>query len=167
MVKVPSPPPNPAWVAIVISCLALISVIIGWFVVNSLTKQRERQRVLDDRRHAAETSKENRKKSFLGFLRKWRAEISPVSRGNPGIGTTPSVSIAEKVYDANVGRFWEMVETVRCDYSDADKFAALTRCLGNLKPEDWKGKKPNDVICGALDALIEFCERNPQNARLL
>jgi hypothetical protein len=77
----------------------------------------------------------SRKKAFLGFLRKWKSETSPVSRENLGIALKPAVSVAEKVYDANVGYFWERVESVRCDYSDADRFEALTSRLGSLKPK--------------------------------
>jgi hypothetical protein len=102
----------------------------------------------------------SRKKAFLGFLRKWKSEISPVSSENLGIALKPAVSVAEKVYDANVGYFWERVESVRCDYSDADRFEALTSRLGSLRPADLHGdKQPCDVILKAIDDLIEFSSK--------
>lgn len=98
-----------------------------------------------------------RKRAFIGFLEKWKAEISTPDRGPTTIGV--SIHPAIKTYDTKVGTFREQVELVRGVFSDGQTFNTLTVRLGNLKTEDWDKKNPRDVICEAIDALLEFAKK--------
>jgi hypothetical protein len=98
-----------------------------------------------------------RVRDFYGFLRSWRKEIYsalPVVFGSHI--TNPS----EAAYRFKAPLFCERVERVRDFFCVNVKFNELTERIANLKEEDWHKKQPRDVICAALDELIEFVNHN-------
>ena len=118
---------------------------VGWLAGHWLTGVRD---------------KSSRKRAFIGFLEKWKAEITAPSRGPTSIGVVTHPSI--KAYDARVCEFRERVEIVRDAFNSANKFQALAARLANLKTDDWQGnKQPREVILEALDALLEFTHKTP------
>ena len=98
--------------------------------------------------------KKHRRNAFIGFLEKWKAEISAPDRGPTiiGVATAPAI----KAYDAKVGAFKEQVAIVRDVFSGNHRFETLAIRLGSLKSEDWKDKQPRNVILEAIEKLIEF-----------
>jgi hypothetical protein len=99
--------------------------------------------------------KRQRRQAFLGFLRRWRTEVSAPRQGPDVNRLFPDV--AEVAYRSGLGSFAAEVERVRDAFTDADRFEALTSKLGSLKGDDWKGnQQPREVILKALDELIAF-----------
>jgi hypothetical protein len=109
--------------------------------------------------------KKKRRRAFIGFLEKWKADILTPNRGPTEISTKTNPVIL--IYDARLGDFREQVAIVRDIFSGTQEFEVLTNRLGSLKTEDWNKKNPRDVICGAIDALLEFAKKRLKNSQLL
>jgi thiol-disulfide isomerase/thioredoxin len=75
MIPPPPAPPNPAWVAIGVSVLAIIAGIFGWFVPDWLNRRRERQHDARIRNQTLDDAKGTRKRDFLKSVVEWRTEI--------------------------------------------------------------------------------------------
>jgi hypothetical protein len=95
-----------------------------------------------------------RKRVFVGFLQKWQAEIAIPNRDQPQFFAMTDPAIV--AYDSKLAAFCEQVAWVKGCYPDADKFKALTVRVANLNINDWKNKKPRDVILEAVGELLKF-----------
>jgi hypothetical protein len=82
------------------SIFGLVGVVVGGFLGNWLAGVRDR---------AA------RKRSFIGFLEEWKAEITAPNRGPTRLGFHADSAIL--AYDAKLGAFRNQVEKVRDVFS--------------------------------------------------
>jgi hypothetical protein len=95
----------------------------------------------------------SRRREFLGFLKRWRAEIYLPKQSTIA---TLNINVHYSAYRAGLPDFNANVERVRDIFSDNREFDSLTSRLGSLKPEDWQNKQPCDVILEVIDELIRF-----------
>jgi hypothetical protein len=99
--------------------------------------------------------KHARRTRFIGFLQRWKTEISAPPVGPTVIGA--QVNAAVKIYLEKLGSFHEQVEIARDAFKNGAQFDSLTMRLGSLKPKDWDQKDARKVIMDALERLIESC----------
>ncbi len=100
--------------------------------------------------------KKYRRRVFVGFLQKWKAEIAAPNRGPTQVIVVTDPAIL--AYDSKLADFCEQVALVKGCYPDAERFRTLTIRVANLNANDWKNKRPCEVILEVIDALIEFCK---------
>ena len=139
------------WTAV--GAIGVITVnITGWIVVHLLTKRREKRRDQETRQHTIESEKTARKRVFIGSLKAWKSEV--FSAVHAGAYSIPS----EQAYRDGIPKFIDAVELVRDIFDDRQRFDTLTKRVDGLQEKDWNKKQPRDVICGAIDELIQFVE---------
>ena len=138
----------------------ILSGVIGGLAValanHFLTKDREKRRDIQTAERVASEAAEKRRLEFLGFLKKWTVEIS-----SPQIGGFYDYPAASKAaFQKELPTFHSKVVLVQKDFTDRQRFDALTERIAGLKDADWDKKQPRDVICGAISELIDFCSEN-------
>ena len=138
-------PPEPCklnWTAIGVIIVAVIN-ISGWFIVNSLTKQREAGRDL-----------ENKILKFRDFLFDWRNEISKVENdGRMGcLGMPPFETRRLKLRSDAKG--------IKGAFADRNTFDELIGKISSLDPKTWdrQQKAPKQTVIEIIDELIKFTE---------
>ena len=92
-----------------------------------------------------------RKRVFVGFLQKWQAEIAHV--------VIPSIFVTDPAiaaYNDRLGEFCEQAGWVQDCYPDAERFKDLAHRVANLNANDWKNKRPRDVMLEAIGDLLKF-----------
>jgi hypothetical protein len=99
---------------------------------------------------------DGRKRDFVGFLSKWRSEISSPSPKISGAFYYPD-HVAKEVYRNELASFNSKIAMVRLDFINKQEFDALTKRLAGLTEKDLQVRQPSEVILEALDALIRFC----------
>jgi len=143
MIPPPATPPNPAWIAIGISILALIVSITGRFVQHFLIKQPEDRRDL-----------ENRRMKFREFLFDWRNEISKVeNEGRMGcLGMPP--------FETKRLKLRSDVKGIKGAFADKIAFDRLIEKIISLDPKTWdrQQKAPKQTVIEIIDELIKFTE---------
>jgi hypothetical protein len=98
----------------------------------------------------------SRKREFLGFLKRWRAEISlPIQTTT----ATAGINVHEAAYRFRLPDFVREVELVRGSFGDRNNFDSLTKTLGSLNADDWqkKSQNPKEFICDVIDELLKLC----------
>jgi hypothetical protein len=143
MIPAPYTSPNPAWIAIGISILALIVSIAGWFVLDFLTKQRERERDL-----------ENKRLKFREFLFDWRNEISKVEHG----GRMGCLAIPP--FETKRLKLRSDAKGIKDVFADQIAFERLIEKISSLDPKTWdrQQKAPKQTVIEIIDELIKFTE---------
>jgi heme/copper-type cytochrome/quinol oxidase subunit 2 len=138
-------PPEPCklnWTAIGVIVVAVIN-ISGWFIVNSLTKQREATRGL-----------ENKVLKFREFLFDWRNEISKVENdGRMGcLGIPPFETRRLKLRSDAKG--------IKDVFANKNAFDGLIEKISRLDPKTWdrQQKAPKQTVIEIIDGLIKFTE---------
>jgi hypothetical protein len=136
-------PPEPCklnWTAIGVIVVAIIN-ISGWFIVNSLTKQREAMRDL-----------ENKVLKFRDFLFDWRNEISKVENdGRMGcLGKPPFETKRLKLISDAKG--------IEGAFADKAALNGLIGKISSLDPKTWdrQQKAPKQTVIEIIDELIKF-----------
>jgi predicted membrane protein len=99
------------WIGV---CVGLVIALVNHF----LTKDREKQRVRDDREHAAEIAKEIRKRDFIGFLKSWRSEIASFQMGHGNI----AIDVLRTTYTPKLPLFHAAVAKIEGDFVDVATF---------------------------------------------
>ena len=124
-----------------------IGLLAGW-LLNKWQRESERTAGMESRRCY-----------FLAFLKKWRTEIfTPSDEKIGGRYDLPAASVSAFQNDLSSFNFQAVL--VQNDFPDRQRFNSLTERISGLKSENWNKKQPRDVICEAIDALINFCSES-------
>jgi len=133
-----------------------IIILIGWLVIprisNRLTADRERQRNMETREHAAADAKATRNREFLVFMEKWKAQFDGFNFCVGGRGVH---------YQNTLPDFLAEARKIDGDFTDSvrqDAFKAGRDRLATLTPNaieeayDNKGKK---LVLKAIQDVID------------
>lgn len=119
-----------------IAAIGLVGVLVGALIGHWLTLARDRA---------------IRRRTFSGFLLKWRLEISSFQKDHH-LGS----STLFHVFKSKVPDFIIQVELVRDVFRDRQGFELLTKRLAELKDGDCGDKQPREIILFAIDELVKF-----------
>ena len=104
---------------------------------------------------AACRNKEQRRRAFIGFLARWKAELSVPDRGPDRLRCETDKAVV--IYESKLPDFCDWISQVRKDFTNDQRFESLSSRLRSLTREDWKDK-PCEVISQAIDDLIRFAK---------
>lgn len=130
-------------------------VIIATLLTYLFAIWRERRRDRESLKRAEETSKTDKRRDFIGFLKQWKTEVE-VFRHPTHIGIVGSHPV-EIRYREKIPDFISEIERARSAFDDG-QFDALTKRLAGLTSKDFNQGNPRDIILEAIDALKEFAE---------
>lgn len=110
----------------------LIGSFVGSYLAHRFTLRRDRQ---------------NRLRSFRGFLEEWRAIVEQTDTAD-----------VPKHYFEHVRSFRRQAEHIRGDFRDQPGFSELVISLGHMSPDAIRrsDKTSRDILAESIDAFLAF-----------